>query len=449
MTTAARRRPQRSSAPPGDDRRAGRDRHGHRARGDRATRLRRTASTPDPARTSRIAGSAVTVSCHPGDNLMIHAAVEVCEPGDVLVVTNTAPSTHGMFGDLLAGSLMARGVRGLVIDAGVRDTARAAGDGLPRVVAARVVRGHGEGVAGLGQRAGRARRPASSSRATSCAPTTTAWSSCPRAEADEALALGQARIAKEAASRERLDGGELGVDIYGLRTRRWPPLGVEYVDTIADLDSLGGTLTMRIRRRSARRAGSAIAAGWRPPASTSAPTSRPHRHAGVGGYEALHRSPSSGMWRTFGCGQSVPHSTRSGAASIERRGANGATSSYGRRTAGRAAARRPTTSPSSARRGPAPAARWNGAWSSPARRRRRRPMWSMTYGHRHPGRAGRRSRRGPWRRSAARRASRARRRGARRRQNSSSWGAPPRWATKLKRVPRTPASCSVGRARHR
>ena len=70
----------------------------------------------------KIAGSAVTVLSHPGDNMMIHAAVEMCQPGDVLVVVNTAPSTHGMFGDLLAGSLMQRGVRGLVIDAGVRDT---------------------------------------------------------------------------------------------------------------------------------------------------------------------------------------------------------------------------------------------------------------------------------------------------------------------------------------
>jgi 4-hydroxy-4-methyl-2-oxoglutarate aldolase len=72
---------------------------------------------------ARVGGSAVTVLSHPGDNIMIHAAVEVCRPGDVLVVTNTAPSTHGMFGDLLASSLMARGVRGLVMNAGVRDTA--------------------------------------------------------------------------------------------------------------------------------------------------------------------------------------------------------------------------------------------------------------------------------------------------------------------------------------
>jgi 4-hydroxy-4-methyl-2-oxoglutarate aldolase len=70
-----------------------------------------------------ICGPAVTVRCHPGDNLMIHAAIEWCAPGDVLVVTNTAPSTHGMFGDLLATAVMARGVVGLVIDAGVRDTA--------------------------------------------------------------------------------------------------------------------------------------------------------------------------------------------------------------------------------------------------------------------------------------------------------------------------------------
>jgi 4-hydroxy-4-methyl-2-oxoglutarate aldolase len=80
---------------------------------------------------TKIAGSAVTVLSHPGDNIMIHAAVEMCQPGDVLVVANTAPSTHGMFGDLLATSLMARGVRGLITDAGVRDTADLRSMGFP------------------------------------------------------------------------------------------------------------------------------------------------------------------------------------------------------------------------------------------------------------------------------------------------------------------------------
>ena len=72
---------------------------------------------------ARAAGSAVTVVCAPGDNLMIHASIEVCQPGDMLVVTTTSDSTDGMFGDLLAVSARAHGVSGLVIDAGVRDTA--------------------------------------------------------------------------------------------------------------------------------------------------------------------------------------------------------------------------------------------------------------------------------------------------------------------------------------
>src|SRR5580698_6277272 len=73
--------------------------------------------------TARLAGPAVTVSCAPGDNLMIHAAVEVCRPGDVLVVTTFAESTDGFFGELLATSVRAHGVLGLIIDAGVRDVA--------------------------------------------------------------------------------------------------------------------------------------------------------------------------------------------------------------------------------------------------------------------------------------------------------------------------------------
>ena len=179
-----------------------------------------------------IAGSVVTVSCHPGDNLMIHAAVEVCRPGDVLVVTNTAPSSHGMFGDLLAGSLMARGVRGLVIDAGVRDTADLRAMGFP--VWSQYVSCQGTVKATPGSvnvpvvvggeivRAGDV----------VCADDDGVVI-VPRAEAADALALSRARIEKEAATRARLNAGELGLDIYGLRATL-EALGVVYVDRLSD-----------------------------------------------------------------------------------------------------------------------------------------------------------------------------------------------------------------------
>jgi 4-hydroxy-4-methyl-2-oxoglutarate aldolase len=175
---------------------------------------------------TRLAGSAVTVSCHPGDNLMVHAAVEVCEAGDALVVTNTAPSSHGMFGELLATSLVARGVRALVIDAGVRDTAELRAMGfavwsqhvscegtvkatagsvnVPVVLGAQIVHpgdvvcADDDGVVVV-----------------------------PRSEAPVALEQARQRVAREEATRSRLAAGELGVDIYGLRSKL-AELGVEY-----------------------------------------------------------------------------------------------------------------------------------------------------------------------------------------------------------------------------
>ena len=176
----------------------------------------------------KVAGSAVTVRSHPGDNIMIHAAVEVCQPGDLLVVTNTAPSTHGMFGDLLASSLMSRGVVGLVMDAGVRDTMDLRAMGF--WVWTRHVSCEGTVKASPGS----VNVPISINGViiepgdVICADDDGVVA-VPRDEASWALERSNARLETEAETRARLQAGELGLDMYGLR-RKLVELGVEWIE---------------------------------------------------------------------------------------------------------------------------------------------------------------------------------------------------------------------------
>lgn len=177
---------------------------------------------------TRLAGTAVTVSCHPGDNLMIHAAVEVCQEGDVLVVTTTAPSTHGAFGELLASSLMARGVRALVTDAGVRDTAELREMGF--AVWSQYVSCQGTVKASPGS----VNVPVVLGGQVVVSPGDVVCCDddgvvvVAREEAGWALDRSRERAEKEDGTRARLVAGELGVDIYGLRATL-AALGVEYV----------------------------------------------------------------------------------------------------------------------------------------------------------------------------------------------------------------------------
>ena len=174
----------------------------------------------------RLAGSAVTVSCHPGDNLMIHAAVEMCQAGDVLVVTNTAPSSHGMFGELIATSLMSRGVQALVIDAGVRDTSELRQLGF--AAWSRFVSCQGTVKASPGSvnvpvvLGGVAVDPGDVIVADDDGVVVVK-----REEVASVLEQSRAREVKEAAARARLAAGELGIDMYGLRSLL-DSLGVTY-----------------------------------------------------------------------------------------------------------------------------------------------------------------------------------------------------------------------------
>jgi len=177
---------------------------------------------------AKIGGSAVTISCQPGDNLMLHAAMEVCRPGDVLVVTTTSESTDGMFGELLGVSAQAHGVAGLIIDAGVRDVADLTAIGFP--VWSKAISAQGTVKS----------TPGSVNVPVVCAGASVSPGDVivgdvdgvvvvPRQQAAEVARLGKERLAKEQKTRERLRSGELGLDFYGLRAKL-AELGVQYVD---------------------------------------------------------------------------------------------------------------------------------------------------------------------------------------------------------------------------
>ncbi len=181
-----------------------------------------------------VCGPAVTVICQEGDNLMIHAAVEVCKPGDVVVITTVGNSNkHGMIGDLIVNSLIEKGVKAIIIESGLRDIKTLREMGLPIWSAHVIAKGTTKNKAG--------------------------WVNAPavcgevlinpgdlivadddgicvvrKEEANSTLEKSLLREKKEEATREKIKNGELGVDFYGFRDVL-SKLGVRYYDNLNDI----------------------------------------------------------------------------------------------------------------------------------------------------------------------------------------------------------------------
>lgn len=178
-------------------------------------------------RGARTGGTAVTVLCWPGDNLMIHVAVEQCRPGDVLVVATNSPSTDGLFGELFATALQHRGVRGVVLSCGIRDVAELREMRFP--VWSRAISAQGTVKATAGavnvpiMVGGQTVRPGDVVLGDDDGVLVV-----PRADVPRALNRAQARVEREAASRAAFREGELGLDRYALR-RQLVDLGIEYI----------------------------------------------------------------------------------------------------------------------------------------------------------------------------------------------------------------------------
>ena len=173
-----------------------------------------------------VAGSAITVSLPPGDNLMIHVAAEICKPGDILIVVPTSYCTDGYFGELLATSLVARGVKGLVIEAGCRDIRALSEIKFP--VWSRAISSQGTVKASLGS----VNIPVVCAGAQICPGDVVIGDDdgvavIPREQAAAVAQAAQQRVAKENTTRERLVKGESGLDIYGWR-QKLATLGLEY-----------------------------------------------------------------------------------------------------------------------------------------------------------------------------------------------------------------------------